>query len=78
MTVNSIETVQDLIQEFQADGTLMGSAWEYTNGMNGKRMFAVFTARQFCDIHCSPHVKKPEIVWEFGKYAGKYAHLNQE
>lgn len=76
MTVNKIETVQELIEEMQADGTGVNSAWEFTNTMNGKVMFAVFPSSQFCDIHCSPNVKDPEIIWEFGKYVGKYTHLN--
>ena len=76
MTVLTIETVQGLIEEMQAEGTMIGSVWEYTNIMNNKKMFAVFPARQFCDIRCSSAVKDPKIIWEFGKYVGKYAHLN--
>ncbi len=76
MTVNSIETVQELIEEIQADGTMVGSAWEYINAMNNQKMFAVFTTHQFCDIHCSPTVKNPERIWACGKYIDKYEYLN--
>lgn len=77
MTVNSIETVQFLIEEMQGEGTKVGSAWEYTNSMNSKRMFAVFTTSQFCDIHQNSFVKNPELIWEEGKFIGKYEHLNR-
>jgi hypothetical protein len=76
MTVNSIEIVQDLIEEMKSQGVDVGSAWEYKNSMNDKLMFAVFTASQFCDINQSPYVKSPELIWEDGKYIGKYSHLN--
>ena len=76
MTVNSIETVKSFIEEMQAEGTAIGSAWEYTNGMDNKKMFAVFPAQQFCDIHCSPFVKNPEQIWGYGKFMGKYTNLN--
>lgn len=68
MTVDSIEAVQELIAEMQADGTTVGSAWEYTNTINNKKMFAVFTAHQFCDIHCSPYVKNPKQIWANGEF----------
>jgi len=76
MTVNSIETVQSLIDEMQADGTSISSAWEYVNRMNNKKMFAVFTSHQFCDIHCSPFVKNPKQIWAHGKFVSEYSHLN--
>jgi len=75
MTVNKIETVQHLIEEMQADGDA-GSAWEYTNGMNKKKMFAVFTDSQTCDIFDSPFVQNPKQIWVEGKFLGEYAHLN--
>ena len=76
MTVDSIETVQDLIEEMQAEGTAVGSAWEFTNTVNDKIMFAVFPASQFCDIHQSPNVRHPELIWKKGKFIGEYEHLN--
>lgn len=76
MTISSIEATQNLIEEMQADGIAIGSAWEYTNAMNKKRMFAIFTASQFCDIHQSPAVQDPELIWTEGKFIGKYEHLN--
>lgn len=78
MTVHSIETVQDLIEEMQSEGTSIGSAWEYTNKMYSKVMFAVFTASQFCDIYQSPNVLNPELIWTEGKFIGaKYEYLNE-
>lgn len=76
MTVSSIETVQKLIEEMQAGNTAVGSAWEFINGLNGKRMFAVFATSQFCDIYQSGFVQEPELLWEAGKFIGKYSHLN--
>lgn len=76
MTVHSIETVQELIEEIQGSGGAVDSVWEYTNGMNGKKMFAVFMAFQVCDIHQSPYVQSPELIWAEGKFGSKYAHLN--
>ena len=77
MTVNSIETVQELIEEMQASGTAVGSAWRYTNKFGRYEMFAVFTASQFCDIHQSPNVLNPELIWTKGKFIGEYEHLNE-
>lgn len=72
MTVTSIETVKELIDEMTSDGTGVDSAWEYTNSMNNKTMFAVFAGNQFCDIHCSELVKDPIQIWEDGKFISKY------
>lgn len=76
MTVNKIETVQHLIKEMQADGTGVGSAWAYKNGMNKKKMFAVFAPSAVCDIFDSPFVQNPKQIWADGKYLGEYANLN--
>lgn len=76
MTVHSIETVQELIEELQGQGMAVGSAWEYTNTMNNKVMFAVFTSDQFCDIPQAPHAEQPVQIWAEGKFIGKYKHLN--
>lgn len=78
MTIHNIETVQTLIDEMQADGTMIGSVWKFVNSMDNKTMFAVFTAHQFCDMHCSPNVKNPERIWAHGKFIGDYTHLNQD
>lgn len=76
MTVQSIETVQALIEEMQGDGTGVGSAWEYINGMNKKKMFAVFTESQVCDIFDAPFVQNPKQIWADGNYLGEYEYLN--
>lgn len=76
MTVQSIETVQELIEEMQEDGTGVGSAWEYTNGMNKKKMFAVFAPSAICDIFDSPFVQNPKQIWADGKFLDEYTHLN--
>lgn len=76
MTVQSIETVQELIEEMQSDGTGVGSAWEYTNKMNKRNMFAVFAESAFCDIFNSPNVQNPKQIWAEGKFIGEYEHLN--
>lgn len=76
MTVNSIETLIDLIDEMIGQGMAVVSAWKYTNSMNNKVMFAVFTESQICDIHQSPYVKDSVQIWVEGKFIGEYAHLN--
>ena len=76
MTVNKIETVQELIEEMQSEGTTVGSAWEYTNVNNNKVMFAVFSKSQFCDIFQNAFIRNPVLIWESGKFIGKYEHLN--
>lgn len=76
MTVNKIETVQHLIEEMQSDGTGVGSAWEYINAMNKKKMFAVFAPSAVCDIFSSPYVQNPKQIWADGKYLGEYENLN--
>ena len=76
MTVNSIETVQNLIEEMQSDGTGVGSAWEYTNSMNNKIMFAVFAPSAVCDIFDSPFVEQLVQIWAEGKFISKYKYLN--
>lgn len=74
--MQTIETVQALIEEMQGQGVTVSSAWEYTNGMNKKRMFAVFADSQVCDIYDSPFVQKPKQIWAEGKFLGEYADLN--
>lgn len=76
MTVNSIETVQSLIEEMQGQGAGVGSAWEYINGMNKKKMFAVFATSAYCDIFESPFVKNPKRIWADGKFIGEHEYLN--
>lgn len=75
MTVDTIEIVQELIEEMQEDGLAIDSAWEYTNKTNNKIMFAIFMPG-FCDIQQSPCVKDSELIWSDGEFIGKYKHLN--
>lgn len=78
MTVNSIQTAKELIEEMLMDGTGVGSAWEFTCAMNGERMFAVFARSAYCDIYESPGVKEPKQIWGDGKYLGEYENLNNK
>jgi len=76
MTVNTIETVKAVIEEIEADGYKVDSAWEYTNAMNQQTMFAVFPLGQPCDIYQSPCVQNPKLIWQNGHFVGKYTYLN--
>lgn len=75
MTVDTIKTVIKLLIELDSEAS---TAWEYVNAMTGKKMFAVFTKSQVCDIFMSPSVRDPVPIWTKGKFIGKYAYLNVE
>ncbi|KKK56015.1 hypothetical protein LCGC14_3068790 [marine sediment metagenome] len=76
MTVKTIETAIKLIDEMKGFGEPAGSVWQYTNSMNNKEMFAIFPARQHCDIHGSPCVKNPVQIWGAGQWLPPFDHLN--
>ena len=78
MTIDTIETVIEVIIESQAAGTPVLTVWEYENSMNQRTMFAVFHVGTYCDIYTSPGVRNPVLIWKDGKFSGKYAYLNEE
>ena len=77
MTVYTIETVFDVIVEMQEHHINIGSVWEYTNAGNNKKMFAIFTVSQCCDIHDNPYVNNPKLIWTEGKFINDYSYLNE-
>lgn len=77
MTIDTIERLKALVDEVRGTGQAIVSAWEYTNTNNNQIMFAAFTVSCFCDIYQSPCVKKPRLIYESGKYIGKYLFMNK-
>jgi len=77
MTVSSIEIAKDLVDEIQGNNEQVGSVWEYTNSMDGKKLFAVFTIDQLCDIYESPYVENPKRIWIEGRWTGDYEYVNE-
>lgn len=77
MTVDSIIRVKDLIDEINADGGHVVSAWKYVNAMNNVTMFAVFTDLCYCDIFESPAVLRPKLIYRSDHYIGEYKFMNK-
>lgn len=77
MTVSSIEVAKDLVDEMQGQGMTVGSVWVYTHSLNKSKLFTVFTAEQYCDIHESYYVENPELIWRDGLWIGEYEYINQ-
>jgi len=78
MTVDTIERLKALVDEVRDTPVLIVSAWEYTNRMNNKIMFAAFTVWCHCDILESPAVRRPKLIYRSGKFRGKYEYLNNQ
>ena len=77
MTVDTIERLKDLIVEVAGTSGYVVSAWEYTNAMNKKIMFAAFTTSCVCDIFQSPAVLRPILIFRSGHFVGKYKFMNK-
>jgi len=71
MTIHEIATVVELVNETEID-----TVWEYQNAMNHKTMFAAFICSEHCDIHISPAVLNPKLIYRNGKFIDDYIHLN--
>jgi hypothetical protein len=76
MTVETIEVVQELIDECEGTSTQVDTVWEYENAYSGKTMFAVFTIACINDIYSSPAVIVPTKIYEKGVWYGAYEYLN--
>ena len=77
MTVDTIERLKALVDECSGTNNVVVSAWEYTNAMSGKVMFAAFTQSCHCDIFQSPAVLKPILIFRSGHFIGKYLFMNK-
>lgn len=77
MTVDTIDRLKALVDEVRGTGLEIVSAWEYTNTMNNKIMFAAFTRSCYCDIFESPAVSKPILIYRSNKFIGKYLFMNK-
>ena len=75
MTVYKIETLKELVNDYRGTGQEIVTAWEYTNAMNNETMFAAFTPSCYCDIHESPAVLNPILIYRSGKWLGKYKFM---
>ena len=76
MTVDTLKRLKDLVDEVQGTRQEIVSAWEYTNIMSEKVMFAAFTASCYCDIFESPAVTRPKLIYRSGRFIRDYAYLN--
>jgi len=76
MTVYTIETLKELVEECRGRSDEIVSAWKYVNAYNEKTMFAAFTASCYCDIFESPAVLRPKLIYRSGKFIGEYMFLN--
>ena len=66
MTVSTLEMAKELVDEIGADK--VHSVYQYINANNDKKMYAVFIASDFVDIHNSPYVKDPVLLFLDGKW----------
>lgn len=41
----------------------MYSIYSYTHANTGEKLFAIFSSYRYCDIHISPYVKDPVLLW---------------
>jgi len=78
MTIYKIEHVVEMVEESKGTSNPVQFVWEYTNANNNKPMFAVFTFTCYCDIYESPAVLNPVCIYENGRFAYKYAYLNED
>jgi len=76
MTVDGIERLKALVDEVAGTPGRIVSAWEYTNAMNHRIMFAAFTESCKCDIFESPAVENPILIYRSDKFIGKYRFMN--
>lgn len=77
MTVDTIIRLKALVDEIHGSGGHVVSAWKYINAMNDKIMFAVFTESCYCDIHESPAVLRPKLIYRSGHFIGEYKFMNE-
>ncbi len=77
MIVDTIEVLKALVDESRGTAGEIVSAWEYTNRINNRIMFAAFTTSCHCDIFESPAVKKPILIFRSGRFIGKYLFMNK-
>jgi len=77
MTVDRIERLKAMIDEYAGTPNPIVSAYEYTNAMNNQVMFAAFTAYTYNDIHESPGVLRPICIYRRGFWIGKYLFMNK-
>jgi len=77
MTVETIETLKELIAECAGTGIEVVSVYEYRNAMNGQLMFAAFTRACYNDIYNSPAVLNPICIYKRGFWIGKYLFMNK-
>jgi len=77
MTVYKIETLKELVDEVRGTGQEIVSAWKYTNAYNNQVMFAAFTPACYCDIHESPAVLNPVLIYKSGKWLGEYKFMEK-
>jgi len=75
MTVDTIQHLKALVDEEQNTPHEIVTAWEYTNAYNKQVMFAAFTPACYCDIHESPAVLNPILIYRSGKWLGKYKFM---
>jgi len=77
MTVETIQTLKELILECTGTCNEIMIVYEYTNAMNNQLMFAAFTRHCYNDIYESPAVLNPICIYKCGFWIGKYLFMNK-
>lgn len=77
MTVYQITDVIEMVEEHKGTSLEIVKVYEYTNAYNQEVMYACFTAACYDDVHESPAVDKPILIFENGEWYREYTYLNR-
>ena len=65
MTVHSLKAARDIVSEMGPKK--IEQVYVYL-GASGEELYAVFTKEDYIDIHDSPYVRDPELIFLDGKW----------
>ena len=77
MTIYNIDHVIEMIEECEGTNNPVDTVWEYVNAGNKQTLYAVFSKACYNDIHESPYVENPVLIWQDNEWLGEYSYLNR-
>jgi len=77
MTVETIQDLKELVNEVHGKPYEIVTAWSYVSGYSKKTLFAAYTSFCYCDIHESPTILNPVLIYRSGEWLGKYRFMNK-
>ena len=76
MTFERLDLVLDLVDECKGYSFTVGLIYQYFNALSHKILYACFAKDQPNDIHESPYVKNPILVYDGKRFVGKHSIFN--